>query len=266
VKLTSKLYLSAAVLLLAGGTFLFTPTAYGQSQSGVRTCGQLPDVAWWGKTHRSVLSTVEKRYKGDWDQYTERWLKYRKTMQTLFDQKKPAIVKSRGVRMEGETLKKHIINIDTRLEVIRCLRHNASLEETAPVKEASPKKASGNSTSAKKSSAKPKKKGATKETQVVSVQEDQLQLEVRASCTSGDAIFQVLNKGKPWPKLGNVNIYDIKEKKVVSKRRMRMSEGQNARFKVAAKKALLIGDIGLSVQPTWYDRPFKFDTQISCIE
>ena len=47
---------------------------------------------------------------------------FRSKMQTILDKEGTAIVKSRGVRLKGASLKKHISNVEKRIRITRCLK------------------------------------------------------------------------------------------------------------------------------------------------
>ena len=85
---------------------------------------------------------------------------------------------------------------------------------------------------------------------------------VVAACEEGDTAFQVFNEGDAWPQLGKISIYRTDGRALVSQRSMRMTSGQRASFKVKSAGANV--EFGLSVEPTWYARPFAYDAKISC--
>ncbi len=92
-----------------------------------------------------------------------------------------------------------------------------------------------------------------------------LKLNVATACDNGNATFQVKNAGQDWPKSSTFAIYRIGSgaKQMISKRRMRLKDGQKASFKVKASKNTT-GRLALWVKPSWYRRAFNYDATVSC--
>jgi hypothetical protein len=92
-----------------------------------------------------------------------------------------------------------------------------------------------------------------------------LRMEIMSNCTGGNAFFRVRNAGEAWPKSGTFAIYHLtkKGKRLISKRRMRLKDGQRASFKVKTAK-LPSGRLGLWIKPGWYKRAFAYDATVNC--
>jgi hypothetical protein len=92
-----------------------------------------------------------------------------------------------------------------------------------------------------------------------------LKMNVSANCVDGNAFFRVKNVGEDWPKTSTFAIYNMRKKsrKLISKRRMRLKDGQRASFKIKTAK-LPTARLGLWVKPGWYKRPFIYDATIKC--
>lgn len=88
-------------------------------------------------------------------------------------------------------------------------------------------------------------------------------LEIVTACVDGVATFKIANKGEAWPRLGTLNVFKVADDglRTIAKRDMRFASGQQASFRLKKAKG---ETIGLFVQPTWYERPFEFDAQVSC--
>ena len=97
-------------------------SAIPNNKAHAATCPALPDVAWWQTTHDKIVRHVDHHYGGKWDPYIEKWEGYRDKMQTILDKEGTAIVKSRGVRLKGAALKKHIRHVEKRIRITRCLK------------------------------------------------------------------------------------------------------------------------------------------------
>ena len=212
------------------------------------TCGPLPKVDWWAKSHSKVIKTVNRKYRGNWDSYVTRWKKYRKRMVRLHEGGSAAVVKSRGLRLEGKQLEKHIEDIDQRLKVLSCLKEQQENLETESLENFST--AAG---------------GAERKENVrtASIASEKLDIEVTARCDNSTAIFQVTNLGDKWPRLGTINIYRTEEKALLIKRRLKLANSQQATFKIKDRKHRN-DPVGLWLSPSWTKRKFKYDAKITC--
>jgi len=92
-----------------------------------------------------------------------------------------------------------------------------------------------------------------------------MKLEVSTGCKDGDATFRVRNLGSSWPKSSTFAIYRLGKggRQMVSKRRMRLKDGQKASFRVKRSKNPT-GRLALWVDPSWYKRQFDFDATVTC--
>ncbi len=96
-----------------------------------------------------------------------------------------------------------------------------------------------------------------------------LKMDIMVNCQDGNAVFRIKNVGNAWPKTSTFAIYNMRKKgkkrvrKLISKRRMRLKDGQRASFKIKTAK-LPTGRVGLWVKPGWYEREFDYDATVSC--
>ena len=97
-------------------------SAIPNNNAHAATCPALPKVAWWQTTHEKIVRHVGRHYGGKWDPYISKWEGYRDKMQIILDKEGTAIVKSRGVRLKGASLKKHISNVEKRIRITQCLK------------------------------------------------------------------------------------------------------------------------------------------------
>lgn len=88
-------------------------------------------------------------------------------------------------------------------------------------------------------------------------------VEILSACMEGTAMFKIVNLGDKWPKLGKLKVYEIKngQTKEISEREMRFAKGQKASFRL---KNIGTARVGLFVEPSWYERPFKYDAEVDC--
>ena len=92
-----------------------------------------------------------------------------------------------------------------------------------------------------------------------------LRLKIDTECHNGDTIFKVRNTGQTWPKTSTFGIYRLNTQtgQIISKRRMRLTEGQQASFRISAKRNPT-GRLGLVIQPGWYSRKLAYDATATC--
>ena len=94
-------------------------------------------------------------------------------------------------------------------------------------------------------------------------QADAISLDFTSECVDGMATFKMTNTGDKWPTVGKFSIYRTNGNTLVSQRRMRLSDGQAASFRVKAGGATPI-EYGLFVEPEWASRPFRYDAKQVC--
>ena len=109
-----------AGMVIMTGTIIMTTQPSNEAQAA--SCPDLPEVAWWKTNHDKIVDYVEQRYKGKWEPYLNKWRDYRNKMRTIHEKNGTAIVKSRGIRLRGATLKKHIGDVEKRILVTQCLQ------------------------------------------------------------------------------------------------------------------------------------------------
>ncbi len=112
----------AAVAIGAAMIALLTHSA-NLAAAQAAGCPKLPEVAWWDTTPEKIVTYVDQTFQGDWDPYIAKWETYRIRMAQIHDSNGAALVRSRGLRLEGDTLAEHIRAIDERLNVTRCLKN-----------------------------------------------------------------------------------------------------------------------------------------------
>ena len=96
-----------------------------------------------------------------------------------------------------------------------------------------------------------------------------LKMNIMVNCEDGNATFRIKNVGDAWPKTSTFAIYNMRRKgkkrlrRLISKRRMRLKDGQRASFKIKTAN-LPTNRLGLWVKPGWYKRDFDYDAVVSC--
>ncbi|MBT4588671.1 MAG: response regulator transcription factor [Rhodospirillaceae bacterium] len=86
-----------------------------------KKCGEIPKVGWWtNKSHNAIRSYVERKYAGDWKPYIKSW---NKRLEKLVDisRRESSAVASSGIVLSGTDLEKYIVDVETRVSVIKCL-------------------------------------------------------------------------------------------------------------------------------------------------
>ena len=206
-------------------------------------CDPLPKADWWNNSPAAIKRSVAKRYGGDWDKYIERWRRHYDSMKQSFENNQPRFVKSRGVTLRGKILEKHVAKIKKRIEVFECMQRN--VEASSAAARLSP---------------------AASRSSVAAVSGAQMDLEVEAHCEDARAGFKLTNVGEKWPRMGEINIYRTDTRALIVKRRLRMRDSQQMTFKIPRDKLKGIGEVGIFVKPSWYEREFKYDATANCGE
>tara|TARA_B100000315_G_scaffold250073_1_gene282307 strand:+ start:269 stop:1063 length:795 start_codon:yes stop_codon:yes gene_type:complete len=258
----SKLPVIVGLAFIAGTILLPHHTAEAALQAEdinarAASCPALPNVIWWKTTHVKIVNYVDRKYGGNWHPYIQKWENYRAKMQDILERDGTALVKSRDIRLRGEQLARHIVQIEQRIVVTRCLQDKFSGQMAKGGQAVDP---NIHFASLKSQS----QIGAAAEDRVSSINEAKLDVEVTARCDGDTPTFQVTNLGKKWPRLAAISIHRTKGNALVSKRRMKLANSQQATFKIRKRGKALKGEIGIFVQPSWAKRPFRYDTTIRC--
>ncbi len=268
----------AGMVMLAGTMIMTTQPNY---EAQAASCPDLPEVAWWKTNHDKIVDYVEQRYEGKWEPYLDKWRDYRNKMRAIHAKDGTAIVKSRGIRLRGANLEKHIGDVEKRILVTQCLqeKHGGRLAASNP--------ADGHSISGAGSSIAGVFRAATQQAlQFASLPRSQiarstkasfwadetsngiihdvLDLKVSATCHGRMPVFTVTNLGDRWPRLGVINIYQTDGRTMVTKRRLKLDTAQQATFNVLKRGRALAGEVGVWIQPSWTDRQFQYDAKITC--
>jgi len=98
------------------------------------------------------------------------------------------------------------------------------------------------------------------DSEVASLSINRVSVDVSTRCVAGDTIFTVKNTGAKWPKTGTFAIYRIDgpNRQMICGRRLILEPGEVRKFKISERQNLT-GELGISVEPSWYKRPFKMD-------
>jgi hypothetical protein len=260
VRLLLKNILLIGLVLLSTSFISFSTPSFAQGAK----CDDLPKVEWWSGTHEKVIATVKRRYQGNWKKYISRWESYLGRMEKLHNAGATAVVKSRGLKIRGKQLANHITDINSRISVLNCLKKNQevrnSKDEQFEKEIANFNTAAGGKTPQKFQA--PEVQHNT--TEVAAITGKQLDIEVTAKCDKDSALFQITNLGDKWPRLGEINIYRVKGNSLLSKRRVRMGNSQQATFRIRKRGGGSYGTVGIWVSPSWVKRAFAYDAKITC--
>ncbi len=108
-----------AATLVAGLAAGFSGQARAEETA---QCQDFPKVSWWGNiSHDRVIGYVSRKQGGDWNRYIAKWERQLKNMVDIYDRDSTAVIKKRGVRLNGDDLGDYIVNIVKRISVTRCL-------------------------------------------------------------------------------------------------------------------------------------------------
>ena len=90
-----------------------------------------------------------------------------------------------------------------------------------------------------------------------------LGLQIAPGCEGKTVTFNLVNTGEAWLAVGAIMILKATDRAVLTRRNMRLAQGQKASFKLLAERNPG-GEIALYVAPTWFVREFTLDARISC--
>lgn len=90
-----------------------------------------------------------------------------------------------------------------------------------------------------------------------------LNIDVFAECRNGAAVFRIVNVGDTWPKASTFAVHRLSDGVIVTRRSMRLGNGQSASFRLTDKMGATSG-VGIMVLPTWYDRRAAYDAKVVC--
>ena len=229
--------------------------AMGQENPGVRACSPLPKVSWWTSNQKDIVTLVDQRYGGDWDSYIARWDEYRRRMQEIYDKGSAAIVKSRGIRLEGDALARHIDDVKARIEVTKCL----ALENGA-TNPANFQTAAGGDPGQTVQPHDP----IVSTLDLAAADGKVYQTKISASCDEKSAVFQLANLGGKWPKSALISLYTDDGKTVVSERELRLSDSQNVMFQAKHDTRKRNGNVKLRIDPSWTTQQASYVAAIIC--
>lgn len=92
------------------------------SGASLQSCGDLPKVPWWGSaSHDSIINYVNNKADGDWNAYIAKWERQLEKLDGIYARDGTVIAPKLGTRLSGPTLAEYITQVETRLEVTRCL-------------------------------------------------------------------------------------------------------------------------------------------------
>ena len=115
-----KVKAGIAGMVMIAGYMIISATPNNEAQAA--TCPALPIVSWWKTSHDMIVQHVDQQYNGQWDFYIAKWRSYRDKMKIILHKEGTAIVKSRGVRLKGKSLEKHISDVEQRIRITLCLK------------------------------------------------------------------------------------------------------------------------------------------------
>jgi hypothetical protein len=232
---------AAALVLLGGGA----PVQAQESK-----CPALSNVEWWTNTVPEVRRVVLNSYDGKWEAYIDRWRQELKNAQDAYDGGSSIEIKSRGLVLRDDDLKSYVGKVDERIKTLSCLAKEYGGVSSADL---------GGQQVAK---AEPKQDLAPAQ-KVEAIEGAELNVEVAAICDDGKVNFQITNLGDRWPRLAEISIFRTDTNAKLVQRRVRMTNSQQMIFKLPEEQNA-VGEVGIFVEPQWYERKFAYDAKLSC--
>ncbi|MBT3766143.1 MAG: c-type cytochrome [Rhodospirillaceae bacterium] len=86
------------------------------------SCPPLPQISMWSNvTHASMTEYIKNKHGGDWESYIDKWKNQLDLLMDVYARNSEVVIRSKNLRLKGETLAEYINNVRKRLAVTRCL-------------------------------------------------------------------------------------------------------------------------------------------------
>ena len=265
------------------------------SATGVHAaCGPFPTSKYLGTyTHAQIKDYVATQQNGDWSPYLSLLQENLMRLRDMNMSGEGAVLRVKGTptQLSSNQLTRFIYVSQQWLDVAKCLSVEAVAPQTAlSIDDLSnfATAAGGDMTAALESSAvsdAPKteesapvvprsddrliaylaEQNKQQEPQVANVATMKLSVRIETACNSGYTSFKVVNNGATWPDVGTFSMFrmDGAEKQLISARRLTMNANEKKTFSITPTQNRT-GRVGISIEPSWYERPFTMDAAASC--
>lgn len=248
--------------------------------SGARAdCSPFPKSQFIGSfTHAQVANYVEKQMSGDWSGYLASLSANLQRLETLQSSGKETTLKVRGeqVQVSPGQLARFVYVSRQWLAVAQCLSEQQSVAALSDFATAAGGNmvAAGNPVTGANASGERvvTTSGGTGNTSTVTLGTEVARLsggavnvQITSACIDGTSVFTVVNSGNNWPKAAKFSIFrlDGPNRQEISARRMSLNKGEAKSFSIPRAKNQT-GHVGFAIEPSWYERPFQMDAEISC--
>lgn len=103
-------------------TSLLTSLSADEKTPLTMTCDAIPKVPWWGNaSHSSIIAYVNDKNSGNWEAYTDKWIKQLLKLQKVQAKGGTVIAPKIGTRLTGPVLAEYITQVEKRVDVTRCI-------------------------------------------------------------------------------------------------------------------------------------------------
>ena len=265
------------------------------STTGVKAaCAPFPTSKYLGAySHAQIKDYVETQQNGNWSSYLSLLQENVQRLQDMNLSGEGAVLRVKGspTRLSANQLTRFIYVSQQWLEVAQCLSAEAAAPQTAlsiddlsnfatavggditvlrdSLESSDTPKTSENATVTPRSDdrlvtylAAQKK---PEDPQVSNVTTMELSMRIETVCNSGYTSFKVVNNGATWPDVGTFSMFrlDGDTKQLISARRLTMNANDKKTFSITPTQNRT-GRVGISIEPSWYERPFTMDAAASC--
>lgn len=242
-------------------------------------CSPFPKSEFIGSfSHAQVANYVEKRMGGDWSSYLATLSDNLQRLEALQTSGKDTALKVRGeqIQVSSSQLARFVYVSRQWLDVAQCLSEQqavAALSDFATaaggnmIAAANP--VSGANASSERVISTSGSTGNTATvtlgTEVARLSGEAVNVQITSACIDGTSVFTVVNSGNNWPKAAKFSMFrlDGPNRQEISARRMSLNKGEAKSFSIPRVKNQT-GHIGFAIEPSWYERPFQMDADISC--
>ena len=89
----------------------------------IESCLTYPTVEKINVDPIKIVNHVNVTYRGKWGNYIKTWEIYRNDIQSIIDDKESGSLELRVLRLTDNSLSKHLIDVEDRLTMIKCLQY-----------------------------------------------------------------------------------------------------------------------------------------------
>ncbi len=245
------------VKTLIASVFVFLLSVVGANAA----CGPFPQSNFIGSfSHDQVASYVDRAHGGDWTPYIAMLEHNLKALRDLSRSSQNTVLRVRGepVEMTPRQLNRFVYVSSQFKDVVACLAQQSSVNDLNEFETAAGGAVSAIGTD-------PRIRTVGLASHAGSYSGSAVRVKIVSECRDGDTVFRVVNDGSPWPDTGMFTLFRIDgpNRQMIGARRLTLGVRDSREFTVS-KSQNRTGHVGISIDPSWYQRQFEIDADARC--